>query len=145
MTRRWRSLSAWRLESGTCGNGPPAPSTRWRPARVRRVALKQRRPGCERPLDLDRIMFYSRSGLWIDTLRDSLPRRGGGLVDEFYLNENNGRDRAHIARILGTFDEAASDGRWFRKLMELAKVHEAPSSPREFARRRDMPLAGCRA
>ena len=109
------------------------------------VALEQHRPGGgpgERPVDLDKTLFYSRSGLRIDALRDALAQRGGGLVDEFYLNENNGRDRAHIARTLDAFDEAAADRRWFRKLVALAKVHEALNSPREFARMRDMALNG---
>ena len=112
------------------------------------VALEQRRPGGgaggagERPVDLDKILFYSRSGLRIDTLRDTLAQRGGDLVDEFYLNENNGRDREHIARTLDAFDGAAADRRKFRRLAALAKVHEAFNSPREFARMRDMALSG---
>lgn len=114
------------------------------------VSLEQRRPGggggdgngSARPLDLNRIMFYSRSGLRIDTMRDALAQRGAGLVDEFDLNENNGRDRVHIAGMLEAFDEAAADRRRFRMLEALAKVHEALNSPLEFARMRDMASAG---
>ena len=103
------------------------------------VALEQHRPSPgERPLDLNRILFYSRSGLRIDTMRDTLARKGDGLLDEFYLNENNERDRAHIAGMLRTFDEAAADRQKFRKLAALSRVHEALNSPREFARMRDM-------
>lgn len=65
-------------------------------------------------------------------------QKGGGLVDEFYLSGNNGRDRTHVAGMLDRFDEAAVDRRKFRRLLALAKVHEALNSPREFARMRDM-------
>ena len=106
--------------------------------------------------------FYTRSCLRIDTVRDALARRGDGLAGEFHLNENNKLDRPHIAGMLRTFDEAAADRQKFRSLAALSscaraaghgavscrqkfrslaalsRVHEAPSSPREFARMRDM-------
>ena len=76
------------------------------------AALKQRPPSPgARALDLDRITFYSRSGLCIGTARDALAQRGAGLADEFYLNRNNERDRRHIAGMLETFEDAAADGR----------------------------------
>ena len=103
------------------------------------VALEQHLPApVRRAPDLNKIRFYSRSGLRIDTVRDALAQRGAGLVDEFHLNRNNERDRRHIAGMLETFEDAATDGRLFRKLAALAKVHEAINSPREFARMRDM-------
>ena len=103
------------------------------------VALEQRPPAPGvRALDLNKIMFYSRSGLRIDTMRDAMAQRGPGLVDEFYLDRSNERDRQHIAYMLDTFEEAAADARKFRRLATLAKVHEALNSPREFARMRDM-------
>ena len=103
------------------------------------VALEQRPPAPgTRALDLNKIMFYSRSGLRIDTLRDTLAKKGHGLVDEFHLGRGNERDRRHIAHMLETFEEAATDSRKFRKLAALAKVHEALNSPLEFARMRDM-------
>lgn len=40
--------------------------------------------------------------------------------------------------MLDGLDEAAADPRRFRKLVCLARVHEALNSPREFARMRDM-------
>ena len=103
------------------------------------VALEQRLPAPgTRALDLNRIMFYSRSGLRIDTLRDTLAKKGPGLVDEFHLGQSNERDRRHIAHMLETFEEAATDARKFRRLAALARVHEALNSPLEFARMRDM-------
>ena len=103
------------------------------------VALEQRLPApVSRALDLNRIMFYSRSGLRIDTLRDTLAKKGPGLVDEFHLGQGNERDRRHIAHMLETFEEAATDARKFRRLVALARVHEALNSPLEFARMRDM-------
>ena len=104
------------------------------------VALEQRRPAPSSPraLDLNRIVFYSRSGLRIDTVRDALAQRGAGLLGEFHLNRSNERDRRHVAYLLQTIDRAAADPSRFRKLVYLSRVHEALNSPREFARMRDM-------
>ena len=76
--------------------------------------------------------------MWIDTLRDTLAQKGPGLVDEFRLNRGNGGDSRHIAHMLETFEEAATDSRKFRRLAALARVHEALNSPLVFARMRDM-------
>ena len=107
------------------------------------VALKQYPPAPgERPLDLDRIKLYSRDGLRIDTVQNTLAQRGAALVDEFHLNENNERDRTYIAGMLNTLDKAAADRGRFRRLEALAKVHEAINSTLEFARMRDMVSSG---
>lgn len=107
------------------------------------VAPKQYLPAPgERPLDLDRIKFYSRDGLRMDTVRDALRQRGASLVDEFHLNENNERDRGYIAGMLNTLDRAAADRDRFRRLEALSRVHEALNSPLEFARMRDMVSSG---
>ena len=64
---------------------------------------------------------------------DTIAQRGAGLVG-LPSNRGNERDRRHIARMLETFEEAATDSRKFRRLAALAKVHEALNSPLESLR-----------
>lgn len=57
-----------------------------------------------------------------------------------------GGDRRHIAHMLETFEEAATDSRKFCRLAALARVHEALNSPLEFAMRdtaSSRPLGEC--
>lgn len=104
------------------------------------AVLEQHRPpgAAAQKLDLGKIMFYSRDTLQLASIRDTLARKGAGLVDEFGLNENNRRDRAHIKEMLGGFEGAAIHKKKFRQLYCLARMHEALNSPPEFARMRDM-------
>lgn len=87
--------------------------------------------------DPSRIMPCSRNGLRIGSPR-RLGAEGRGLLGEFRLNRNNGRDQRRIAYLPQTIDQAAADPCRLRKLAYLVRVHEAPNSRRGFACMRGM-------
>lgn len=103
------------------------------------VCLGQRRGfgKADQKLDLNKIKFFNPTSLAIDNIDSTLRTPNRNIIRELDLPADNQEEIDYLQLILRGYRGGARHPEKFKKLLYLAKVHEAITSPKIFEKARE--------